>query len=74
MSCSATGSRFWTPYFLHLDPAGKSMICNAEGQTHLGAVPLLCEDVGVQLLGSQKELRTLLSTVLLRDVEVAEWD
>ena len=47
------------------------MICKAEGQTHLGAVSMLCENVGVQLLGSEKELRTLLSTVLLRDVKVA---
>ena len=48
------------------------MICKAEGQTHLGAVSMLCENVvGVQLLGREKELRTLLSTVLLRDVKVA---
>ena len=47
------------------------MICKAEGQTHLGAVSMLCENVGVQLLGSEKELRTLLSTVLLWDVKVA---
>ena len=55
----------------HLDAAGKSMICKAEGQSHLGAVSMLCENVGVQLLGSEKELRTLLSTGLLRDVKVA---
>ena len=61
------------PYFLHLDAAGKSMICKAEGQTNLGAVSMLCEDVGVHLLGSETELRTLLSTVLLRGVEVAGW-
>ena len=30
------------------------MICKAEGQTHLGAVSRLCENVGVQLLGSEK--------------------
>ena len=54
MSCNAK----------HLDAAGKSMICKAEGQSHLGAV-------GVQLLGSEKELGTLLSTGLLRDVKVA---
>ena len=42
------------------------MICKAEGQTHLGSVSTLHEDVGVQLPGSEKELRTLLSTCCFR--------
>ena len=40
--------------------------CKAEGQTHLGRVSTLHEDVGVQLPGSEKELRTLLSTCCFR--------
>ena len=64
------GSRFWTPYFLHLDAAGKSLICKAEEQTHLGAVSMLCEDVRAQLLGAAD----VAVYVLLRDVEVTERD
>ena len=41
------GSNFGPLIFLHVDAAGKSMICKAEGQTHLGAVSRLCENVGV---------------------------
>ena len=40
------------------------MICKGKGQTHLGAVSMLCEDVGVQPLGSKTELRGLLSAML----------
>ena len=44
------------------------MICKGKGQTAnaftVGAVSMLCEEVGVQLLGSKTELRRLLSTML----------